>query len=296
MRIFITGATGFIGSATVAELLRAGHEVTGLARSEESAKALAAVGARVHRGDLKDLESLKSGAAASDGVIHTGFIHDFSKFQENCEIDKRAIEAIGGVLAGSNRPFVITSGTALVSPGQVATEDTDPPAKPTFPRVSEYLAAELVKKGVRAAVVRLSPSVHGDGDHGFVPLLIGMAKEKGVSAYVGEGKNRWSAVHRLDAGSLFKLAIEKAVSGARYHGVGDEAVEFRQIAEAIGKGLNLPVVSKTPEEAAVHFGWFTHFASVDCPASGKLTEQRLGWKPTHVGLLADLDKGTYFKK
>ena len=209
-------------------------------------------------------------------------------------MDKRAIEAMGAVLAGSDRPFVITSGTALVSPGRLATEDTAPPANPSFPRISEYVAAELAAKGVRASVVRLSPSCHGDGDHGFVPILINMAREKGVSAYVGEGKNRWTAVHRLDAGSLFRLALEKGPAGARYHGVAEE-VTFRDIAQAIGKGLNLPVVSKSPDEAAQHFGWFAHFAAIDSPASSQLTQERLGWRPAQPSLLTDLERGNYFK-
>ena len=292
MKIFVTGATGFIGSATVQALIRAGHEVLGLARSEAAAKSLTDAGAQVHRGSLEDLDSLKRGAEASEGVIHTGFIHDFSKFKENCEIDQRAIEAMGSVLAGTRKPIVITSGTALVSPGRLAVEDFVPPPNPNFHRVSEQEADELVKKGVNASVVRLSPSVHGDGDHGFVPLLINMAREKGVSAYIGEGKNRWTAVHRLDAGSLFKLALEKAAPGARYHGVDEEEIAFKDIAEAIGKGLNLPVESKSAE----HFGWFARFAAIDCPASSRLTQERLGWKPTHGSLLADLEKGTYFKK
>ncbi len=291
MRIFVTGATGFIGSATVQELIRAGHQVTGLARSEAAAKSLAAAGAQAHRGSLEDLESLKSGAAASDGVIHLGFIHDFSKFKENCEIDKRAIEAMGSVLTGTKKPFVITSGTALVSPGRLATEDTDPPANSNFPRVSEIVAAELAAKGIHARVVRLSPSVHGDGDHGFVPILINMAREKGVSAYIGGGQNRWTAVHRLDAGVLFRLAIEKGATRARYHGVAEEGIAFKDIATAIGKGLNLPVESKPAD----HFGWFAHFAGIDCPASSKLTQEQLGWRPTHTTLLADLEKGSYFK-
>jgi nucleoside-diphosphate-sugar epimerase len=295
MRIFVTGATGFIGSATVAELLKAGHQVLGLARSEAAAQALAAVGAQAHRGSLEDLESLKKGTAASDGVIHTGFIHDFSKFKENCAIDQRAIEAMGSVLAGTKKPFLITSGVALISPGRLATEEMPPPANHPFPRVSEETGALAAAKGVDVRMVRFSPSVHGDGDHGFVPMLIAMAKEKGVSAYIGEGKNRWPAVHLLDAGSLFRLALEKGLAGARYHGVEEEGIPFKDIAEAIGKGLGLPVVSLTPEKAAGHFGWFTAFAGIDCPASSQLTQESLGWRPTHTTLLADLEKGSYFK-
>jgi nucleoside-diphosphate-sugar epimerase len=291
MKIFVTGATGFIGSATVQELIRAGHQVLGLARSEEGAKALAAAGAQVHRGDLKDLESLKSGAAASEGVIHLGFIHDFTKFQENCEIDKNAIRAMGEALAGTSKPILVTSGTALVSPGTLALEIVTPKPNPAWPRYSEHAADELAAKGINARVVRLSPSVHGDGDHGFVPMLIHLAREKGVSAYIGEGKNRWTGVHRLDAAVLYRLALEKGTGGTRYHGADEEGVAFKDIAAAIGKGLNLPVESKPAE----HFGWFANFAGLDCPASSQLTRESLGWRPTHTGLLADLEKGTYFK-
>jgi nucleoside-diphosphate-sugar epimerase len=296
MRVFVTGATGFIGSAIVQELINAGHEVLGLARSDAAAKSLATTGAKVHRGDLENLDSLKSGVAAADGVIHTGFVHDFARFQEVCEIDRRAIEALGAALAGSDRPLIVTSGTALVSPGRVATEeDASVLDTAALPRVaSEQAAASAAKRGVRVSVVRLSPSVHGDGDHGFVPILIGIAREKGVSAYVGDGKNRWTAVHRLDAAHLFRLALESASAGTRYHGVAEEAIAFRDIAEAIGRRLNIPVVAKSAEQAAGHFGWFAHFASIDCPASSKLTQQRLDWHPMQVKLLADLERGSYF--
>jgi nucleoside-diphosphate-sugar epimerase len=296
MRIFLTGATGFIGSAIVQELINAGHHVLGLARSETAAAALAAAGAQVHRGDLEDLDSLKSGAAASDGVIHTGFIHDFSRFKAVCEIDRLAIETLGGALAGSDRPLIVTSGTALVSPGQLATEDVMPVVTPTsFPRIaSEEAVNALAARGVRVAVVRLSPSVHGDNDHGFVPNLINLAREKGVSAYIGEGLNRWTAVHRLDAAPLFRLALEKATAGARFHGVAEEGIAFREIAEVIGKRLNIPVVAKTPEEAADHFGWFAAFAGLDCPASSQRTRELLGWRPKQPGLILDLDQSTRY--
>lgn len=297
MRVFITGGTGFIGSAIVQELLKAGHQVLGLARSDASAKALAAAGAEVHRGDLQDLDSLRRGAASSEGVIHNGFIHDFARFKEVCEADRRAIEALGGELAGSNRPFVVTSGTALISPGRLATEnDTSGVDSSVLPRVAtEEAATSLAERGVRVSLVRLSPSVHGDGDHGFVPMLIAMAREKGVSAYVGDGSNRWNAVHRLDAARLFRLALEKAPAGARLHAVAEQGVVFRELAEVIGKHLHLPVVARSKEEAASHFGWFTHFASLDCPASSQLTQERFGWRPAQPSLIEDLERGSYFK-
>jgi nucleoside-diphosphate-sugar epimerase len=292
MRIFLTGATGFIGSAIVAELINAGHQVLGLTRSEAGAQSLIAAGAEAHRGDLDDLESLRRGAALSDGVIHTAFNHDFSKFVANCEADRRVIEAIGSVLAGSGRPLIITSGTGMArTPGRPSTED-DAPNSP-IPRVaSEVEAASVAERGVRVSLIRL-PQVHDTVKQGLISYLIAVAREKGVSAYVGDGLNRWPAVHRLDCARLYKLALEKGSAGARYNAVAEEGVSLREIAEVIGRGLKLPVVSLSPEEAGEHFGWLAAFVGFDIPASSALTQERLGWRPTGPGLIADLEEMRY---
>jgi nucleoside-diphosphate-sugar epimerase len=294
MKVFVTGATGFIGSAIVRELIGAGHQVLGLARSDAGAKSLIAAGAQVHRGDLKDLESLRRGAAMSDGVIHTGFIHDFSNFAENCEIDKRAIDALGSALEGSGRSLLVTSGLATVAQGRMATEEDAPqPPSPANPRASEATAETLLKRGVRVSVMRL-PQVHNTIKQGLVTYAIAVAREKGVSAYVGNGLNRWAAVHVLDAARLYRLALEKQEAGARYHAVAEEGVSVRDIAEAIGRGLKVPVVSKSAEEAAAHFGGIGMFVGRDLIGSSVRTQRRLGWRPTGPRLIDDLDRAHYF--
>jgi len=292
MRVFVTGATGFVGSAIVPELINAGHQVLGLARSDEDAKSLIAAGAEVHRGDLEDLGSLRSGAAMADGVIHAAFNHDFSKFAENCEADRRAIEVIGDVLEGSDRPLIVTSGLSP-TPDRLTTEDDVPPSGSSgTPRVSERTAISMVARGVRASVVRI-PQVHDRDKQGVATYMIALAHEKGISAYVGAGLNRWPAVHRLDAAPIYRLALEKGSAGARYHAVAEEGVSVREIAEAIGRGLKIPVVALLPEEAASHFGWLGFLVSMDAPASSVLTRQRLGWRPTETpGLIADLERAS----
>jgi nucleoside-diphosphate-sugar epimerase len=295
MKVFVTGASGWVGLAVVKDLVRAGHKVVGMVRSDAGAKTIAAAGAEVHRGDLNDLESLRSGAAASDGVIHTAFNHDFANYAENCELDRRAIETLGEALVGSNRPFVVTSGTALISPGRLTTEDMPAPSDSIFPRVSEKAAVPFAERGVRVMMLRLPPSVHGEGDHGFVPLLVNLAREKGAAAYVDDGANHWPGVHLFDAAALYRLALEKGTVGARYHAVADEGVSFRQLAEVIGRRSKLPVVSKTKEQAAEHFGWFAHFAALHAPSSSQVTRDLLGWKPKEIGLIADVDQPYYFK-
>lgn len=291
MRVFITGATGFIGSAVVRELIDSGHQVTGLARSDASAAALAAAGADVHRGSLDDLDSLRSGAASADGVAHLAFVHDFENYAEAADIDKRAIATIGEVLSGTGRPFAVTSGLFGVGLGRPLTEEDA--AAPETPRLSEA-ALTLAGDGVRVSAVRLAPSVHGEGDHGFVPRLIEIARTKGFSGYPGDGSNRWPAVHRRDAARLFRLALEHAPAGSRLHGVAEGGIPARDIAEAIGRRLHLPVKALPVEQAYDHFGWLGGFFALDLPATSVLTQERLGWHPVHPGLLADLEEGHYF--
>ncbi|VXB37087.1 MULTISPECIES: SDR family oxidoreductase [Chryseobacterium] len=296
MKVFVTGATGFVGTAVVQELLAAGHQVLGLARSEESAKKLTEAGAEVHRGDLNDFESLKSGAAVSDAVIHLGFVHDFTRFEEMCTLDKKVIETIGEALVGTDRPFIITSGTALFSKDGVTTEN-DLSANNPHPRIATENAADAVaEKGVKVAVIRLSPSVHGKGDViGFVPLLIKIAREKGVSAVINDGNNLWPAVHRLDAAKLYRLALEKPFEkGIRYHAVAEQGILFKTIATQIADRLNIPIVSLNSEETAEHFSWFTHFAKLDNKTSSEQTRKSLGWNPEHPTLMEDLKASVYF--
>ncbi|HEX4297521.1 MAG TPA: SDR family oxidoreductase [Devosia sp.] len=293
MRVFVTGASGFVGSAVVQELLANGHSVVGLARSDASAAAVEKAGATVLRGTLEDRDSLRRGAAEAEGVVHTAFNHDFSKFAENGEVEKQAIAALGEALAGTNRPLIVTSGTAFLSPGKVGTEDMAA-VDSRAPRNPEGAAFAFLPQGVRASVVRLSPSVHGRGDHGFVPVLIGIAREKGFSAYIGEGANHWPAVHRLDAARVFRLALERGTPGARYHAAAEQGIAFRDIATAIAEGLKLPAKSIAQEELAAHFGWFARFAGIDNQVSSALTRSQLGWAPSEPGLLDDLAAGHYF--
>ncbi|KRQ14176.1 nucleoside-diphosphate-sugar epimerase [Bradyrhizobium sp. USDA 4518] len=288
MRVFVTGATGFIGTPVVKDLIAAGHQVLGVARSDEGANAISAIGAEVLRGSLEDLDSLRKGASASDAVIHLGFVHDWSNFAKSCEIDRRAIEALGSVLAGSDRPLIVTGGLAgLAAPGQIATEDQTISPDFPFPRVSEQTALSL--KGVRASAMRL-PQVHDPVRQGLITPLIAVYREKGACAYLGDGQNRWPAAHVLDVARLYRLAIEKAEPNARYHAVAEEGVSMRDIAETIGRRLKLPVKSIAPQEAQAFFGWLGTFAAYDMAASSEQTRRKLGWQPTGPGLIADLEQ------
>lgn len=294
MRIFLTGATGFIGSALVPELIAAGHHVIGMTRSDAGAKALAEAGAEPYRGTLEEPETLRRGAEKADAVIHTAFDHDFSRFVENCEKDKRAIAALGAALAGSDRPLVITSGTGMGSGehGEPASEDVINLTHPN-PRVASEMAGNaLLEQGINVSVVRL-PQVHNPYKQGLISPLVGIAREKGVCAYVGEGRNRWPAGHLSDVARLYRLAVEKRARGARYHAVGEEGISSREIMEALGRAMKLPVVSIAPEEAQAHFGWMAMFVALDMPASSALTQARLGWKPTGPTLIADLDEARF---
>ncbi len=296
MRIFVTGASGFVGAAVVRELIQAGHEVIGVVRSDTAAQGVAEAGAATYRGDLEQPESLLRGASEADAIIHTGFIHDFTKFKASCELDRQVIAVLGSALAGSKRPLIITSAIGALPPGPLATERTRPPSPSPNPRAATEEAARLLMdRGSNVSIVRLPASVHGDGDHhGFVPILIKMAREKGVSAYIDQGLNRWPAVHRLDAARVYRLALERNTPGAYYHAVAEEGVPFRQIAETIGRQLELPVISKRQDEAAAHFTWFAHFAAMNVTASSQQTAEQLTWQPTMPGLIADLERPQYF--
>lgn len=296
MRVFVTGATGFIGSAIVKELIHAGHQVLGLTRSDAGAESLIAAGAEVHRGDLENLESLRGGAIGADAVIHTAFNHDFSKYVANCEADRRVIEALGDALAGSGKLLIVTSGTGILSsePGTLATEHDPPPSSKEVPRAaSEEAAVSVAARGVRTAIVRL-PQVHDTVKQGLVTYAIRVAREKGASAYIGNGLNRWPAAHRLDTARLYRLVLEKADAGERFHAVGEEGVPMRDIAAAIGRGLKVPLVSLAPEESSKHFGWLGGFLERDIPATSAHTRERLGWNPTGPDLISDLNNMRYF--
>ncbi|MGW2419571.1 SDR family oxidoreductase [Streptomyces sp. NPDC001709] len=300
MRIFVTGASGWIGSAVVPELIEAGHQVVGLARSDASAAALTEAGAEVVRGTVDDLDVLRDAAAASDGVIHLAFKHDIAfsgDFKGAAEADRRAVDVIGEALAGSDRPFVLASGLAGLTPGRAATERDMPTPDDSPVSIRATTAQEVLafaSRGIRSSVVRLSPTCHGDGDSGFMAMLVATARDKGVSGYIGDGANRWPAVHRLDAARLFRLAVEQAPAGSVLHGIAEEGIAIRDVAEVIGRHLDVPVVSVAPEAAAGHFGWLAGFLGMDLPASSTLTRELLGWQPAHPDLLEDLGKGHYF--
>jgi nucleoside-diphosphate-sugar epimerase len=295
MRVFVTGAAGFIGTATTKELIANGHEVLGLARSDANAEALEKLGAKVHRGSLEDSESLRKGAKETDGTVHLAFIHDFSKFAENGQIDKRAIEVMGEVLQRTNKPFIVTSGTGLIAPGGISTEDMRPEASPFSPRVSEQVGLAFASCGVRAMAIRL-PQVHGgDGKAGLITYLLDIARQTGVVTYVDDGSARWPSAHRLDVARLYRLALEKGVADGVYHAVAEEGVSMLQIAQVLGRALNIPVVSIKKEEAGAYYGPLAMFAGLDVPASSAKTRAELGWKPTEIGLIADISQPDYFK-
>ena len=295
MRVFITGASGWIGSAVVPELLSSGHDVVGLARSDASATAIAALGADVFRGSLDDPQSLREGAALSDGVIHLGYNHDFSRMEEAALTDRNAIEAIGTVLKNSDRPFVIAGGVLGLAPGRIATE-SDQPESGLHPRTTNvHFALSFAEEGVRTSCVRFAPTVHGDGDHGFIATLVAIAREKGFSGYIGDGTNRWPAVHRLDAARLVRLTLEGAPAGSSVHAVAEPGIATKAIAHAIGAGLGVPVVSVSNEEAVDHFGWMSQFFAMDATASNTITRELLEWEPTHQSLLEDLSEDHYFR-
>jgi nucleoside-diphosphate-sugar epimerase len=294
MRVFVTGASGFIGSAVVRELLGAGHHVVGLARSDESAATIESLGAKIHRGNLTDLDGLRNAASASDGVLHLGFVHDFNQYLDSVHVDLDAIDALGAALDGSDRPLVIASGIAALRQGDAPATEDDPPA-PTFPRApAAQRTISLAERGIRSSVVRLPPTVHGEGDHGFVPTLIDIARAKGVSGHIGDGANRWPAVHRLDAATLFRLALENAPAGSVLHAIDDEGVPSRTIADVIGRHLQVPVVAIDPSDAANHFGWIATFFGSDVPASSHVTRELLDWHPKQPRLIDDLEKGHHF--
>lgn len=297
MRVFVTGASGFVGSAVVQELIKAGHQVLGTVRSDEGAEKVQALGAEVYRGDIYDLESMKRGAAACDAVIHTAFDHDFSKFKQNCETDRAVITAMAGALKGTSKPMVITSGVgALRGFNRIVTEDDMPlSASDVSPRMASEEAARAAREqSADVYIMRLPPTVHGHGDHGFVPMLIDMAKQKGMSAYIEQGQNRWPAVHRFDAAALYRLIVEQKPALKIFHAVQEEGIAFKEIATKIGEGLNVPVVSKTKDEVGAHFTWFEHFAVMDCLASSAKSRAATGWQPKQIGLLEDMKTGGYF--